>query len=250
MPDSPGPGRPLRLLVTGATPASAADGAPTDNGGGFLVEAQPKDDATVEELARQHAEDVHARTPANKLCTGAWTHAVSTVTFQRATGGTLAWGFKLSHTARTDLGPTVTVSMPYAYVNGKAISPPYGPHTAVNTTAHGPRARSRDSPGFPPPLVRSSGETCGARRRRHPPSSVVPACHDETLTAMVKRLNKLADIRVRQTPVRRDDGAPCPYAHAGRGTRRARFPRRATHRDRPLQSAAAIAPYVRPSRQS
>ncbi|MEU2491054.1 hypothetical protein [Streptomyces sp. NPDC007883] len=121
------------LLVNGATPASAADGAPADNGGGFLVEAQPKEDATVEELARRHAEDVHARTPANKLCTGAWTHAVSTVTFQRATGGTLAWGFKLSRTARTNLGPTVTVSMPYAYVNGKAVNPPYGPHTAVNT---------------------------------------------------------------------------------------------------------------------
>ncbi|MFC5804781.1 hypothetical protein [Streptomyces formicae] len=121
------------LLTTGAAPASAVDESPSDNGGSFLTEAQPKDDATAAELARQRAGEVHARTPASKLCTGTWTHAVSTVTFQRATGGTLAWGFKLSHTARANLGPTVTVTMPYAYVNGKAVNPPYGPHTALST---------------------------------------------------------------------------------------------------------------------
>lgn len=122
------------LLTTGGTAtASAAENSPTDNGGGFLTEAQPKDAAAVAELAQQRAEEVHARTPANKLCTGTWTHAVSTVTFQRAAGGTLALGFKLSNTARANLGPTVTVTMTYSYVNGKAINPPYGPHTAIST---------------------------------------------------------------------------------------------------------------------
>lgn len=122
------------LLTTATAPASAtaADG-PSDNGGAFLTQTTPKDAATVEKLARERAEEVHARTPANKLCTGTWTHAVSTVTFQRASGGTLAWGFKLSNTARANLGPTVTVTMPYAYVNGKAVNPPYGPHTAIST---------------------------------------------------------------------------------------------------------------------
>ncbi|WP_225802342.1 hypothetical protein [Streptomyces sp. NK15101] len=113
------------LRTMAATPASAAD-EPADNGGGFLAQSEPKDAATVEEPARERAEEVHVRTPANKLCTGTWTHAVSTVTFQRASGGTLA-------TARANLGSPVTVAMPYAYVNGKAITPPYGPHTAIST---------------------------------------------------------------------------------------------------------------------
>ncbi len=68
-------------------------------------------------------------TPSNKLCTGTWKHKVSTVTFQRGRGGTLAWSFKLSHTTRSALGSPVTVGMPYAYVNGKAINPPYHAHT-------------------------------------------------------------------------------------------------------------------------
>ncbi|KQX57465.1 MULTISPECIES: hypothetical protein [unclassified Streptomyces] len=76
---------------------------------------------------------VHARTAANKLCTGTWAHAASTVTFQRAPGGTLAGGFKPSNTARANLGSPVTVTMPYAYVNGRAVNPPYSPHTAVST---------------------------------------------------------------------------------------------------------------------
>lgn len=120
------------LLALAAAPASAAD-EPSDSGGGFLTQTTLKDAATVGELARERAEEVHARTPANKLCTGTWTHAVSTVTFQRASGGTLAWGFKLSNTARANLGSPVTVTMPYAYVNGKAVTPPYGPHTAIST---------------------------------------------------------------------------------------------------------------------
>ncbi|MFD9818908.1 hypothetical protein [Streptomyces violascens] len=121
------------LLATAAAPASADEAPSPQNGGGFLTTAQPKDEAAIAKLAEEKAEEIHLSTPANKLCTGAWTHPVSTVTFQRATGGTLAWGFKLSNTARANLGPTVTVTMPYAYVNGKSINPPYGPHTAIST---------------------------------------------------------------------------------------------------------------------
>ncbi|MFH8749200.1 hypothetical protein ACH4GK_21140 [Streptomyces rimosus] len=120
------------LTTTLAAPAGAAE-APADNGGAYLSRPVPKDPVEAANLARERAEAVHLRTPANKLCTGTWKHAVSTVTFQRAHGGTLAWGFKLSHTSRANLGSPVVVSMPYAYVNGKSINPPYSPHTAVNT---------------------------------------------------------------------------------------------------------------------
>lgn len=49
--------------------------------------------------------------------------------FQRAPGGTLAWGFWLTDVAKANLGPVATVSMSYAYVNDRAINPPYAPHT-------------------------------------------------------------------------------------------------------------------------
>ncbi|WP_158708619.1 hypothetical protein [Streptomyces bikiniensis] len=132
-----------------AASASAVD-EPSDDGGGFLARNEPKDAATVEEPARERAEDVHVRTPANKLCTGTWTHAVSTVTFQRASGGTLARGLELSHTARANLGSPVTVTMPYAYVNGKAVNPPYGPHTAISTyNFHGSMNKYQHVGGVP-----------------------------------------------------------------------------------------------------
>ncbi|ANZ35884.1 hypothetical protein BBK82_07095 [Lentzea guizhouensis] len=63
------------------------------NGGGTFTLAPGEDDAVAAQRAAQHAEQGHAMTPANNLCTGTWNHAVSTVTFQRAPGGTLAWGF-------------------------------------------------------------------------------------------------------------------------------------------------------------
>ncbi|MFG2848186.1 hypothetical protein ACGF12_34210 [Kitasatospora sp. NPDC048296] len=86
----------------------------------------------VAAAAAAKAAVVHARTQANTMCTGTWTHPVSTVQFQRARGGTLAWSFKLSGAAKSALGPVVTVTMPYSYVNGRAINPPYGPHTQPN----------------------------------------------------------------------------------------------------------------------
>ncbi|MEU4113452.1 hypothetical protein AB0F71_02995 [Kitasatospora sp. NPDC028055] len=84
------------------------------------------------EVEAARAAVVHARTPANTMCSGTWTHPVSTVQFQRASGGTLAWSFKLSNAAKSALGPVVTVTMPFSYVNGKAVNPPYHPHTEPN----------------------------------------------------------------------------------------------------------------------
>ncbi|MEV5142051.1 hypothetical protein AB0K71_05300 [Streptomyces syringium] len=118
------------LLLAGAGAAAAAPADEQDNGGVFLTgnTGTGNDTDQVAELAKQ----AHIRTPADKLCTGTWTHQVSTVSFQRAAGGTLAWSFKLSNQSRAALGPTVNVSMPYSYLNGKAINPPYGPHTEPN----------------------------------------------------------------------------------------------------------------------
>lgn len=114
-----------------SAPASAADqvtGTPGNSGGFFTVAPGTTEKQIAARVAEQ-AKAIHARTPANGLCTGTWNHAVSAVQFQRATGGTLAWGFWFTTQAITILGPTVTVSMPYAYVNGAAINPPYQPHT-------------------------------------------------------------------------------------------------------------------------
>ncbi|MET8630147.1 hypothetical protein ABZW30_41620 [Kitasatospora sp. NPDC004669] len=118
------------LLAVGAAPASAAAPDAQANGGGFRTVAASEGLTADSPAARALA--VHLRTPANTLCTGTWTHAVSTVQFQRSPGGTLAWSFKLSNTAKAALGPAVTVTMPYSYVNGRAINPPYHPHTEPN----------------------------------------------------------------------------------------------------------------------
>ncbi len=75
----------------------------------------------------------YVSTPVGDSCSGAWVSEVSTVTFQRAPEGTLAWGFRLSNQARALLGVVVTVTMPFAYVNGRPVSPPYGPHMEENT---------------------------------------------------------------------------------------------------------------------
>lgn len=123
----------LAVLAAGAAllgvVAPAQADTPGANSGGTFTVAPGEDDAVIAQRIAQHAEQVHVQTPANKLCTGTWNHAVSTVTYQRAPGGTLAWGFWLTNTAKANLGPVATVSMPYAYVNGKAINPPYSPHT-------------------------------------------------------------------------------------------------------------------------
>jgi hypothetical protein len=79
------------------------------------------------------AEALSPATPGNGLCTGTWTNVVANVTFQRSTGGSLTWGFKLTRVAIGKLGGIVEVTMPTATVNGHAINPPYSPHTEPST---------------------------------------------------------------------------------------------------------------------
>lgn len=55
-------------------------------------------------------------------------HDISIVSFQRARTGRLNWGFQLTQEARAYLGPLVTVSIPYAALNGRPILSPYSPH--------------------------------------------------------------------------------------------------------------------------
>lgn len=104
------------FLVAGLTaPASAAAGARQAAAPGSI-----RSSATPQ-------------TSANGLCTGTFTNKVANVPFQRSKAGSLTWGFKLTKIAIEKLGPVVTVSMPTATVNGKAINPPYTPHTEVST---------------------------------------------------------------------------------------------------------------------
>jgi hypothetical protein len=72
-------------------------------------------------------------TPADDLCTGRWGGGHADVYFRRDTYGRLYWDFYLTSTARSELGSPVTVSMPFTYVNGNPINPPYQPHTRENT---------------------------------------------------------------------------------------------------------------------
>ncbi|MEU6974136.1 hypothetical protein AB0A71_41775 [Kitasatospora aureofaciens] len=112
--------------------AVSSDDVATDTPDDPDVVVASEESTSEAAAAAVKAATVHARTPANTLCTGTWTHPVSTVQFQRARGGTLAWSFKLSNAAKSALGPVVTVTMPFSYVNGRAINPPYGPHTQPN----------------------------------------------------------------------------------------------------------------------
>ena len=63
----------------------------------------------------------------NGLCSGWWYWPTGNVYFWTASGR-LNWDFYLPAAAQGELGPFVTVSMPYALVNGHAINPPYAPH--------------------------------------------------------------------------------------------------------------------------
>lgn len=75
------------------------------------------------------AEPATPQTPKNGQCAGNWGNVVANVLFQRAKTGGLAWGFFLTKVAREKLGAVVTVTMPVATINNKAINPPYSPHT-------------------------------------------------------------------------------------------------------------------------
>jgi hypothetical protein len=72
-------------------------------------------------------------TPSDTLCTGTWNGTTATVIYRRSPDGRLDWSFFISNQTRLFLGPTVAVSMPFAYVNGLAINPPYQEHDEVNT---------------------------------------------------------------------------------------------------------------------
>ena len=72
-------------------------------------------------------------TPRTGLCTGEWANGISDVFYKRGTSGRLYWDFYLTKIAIARLGPAVVVDMTFASVNGKAINPPYGSHTARAT---------------------------------------------------------------------------------------------------------------------
>jgi len=73
------------------------------------------------------------QTSANGLCTGTFAGPVSNISLQRSKAGSLTWAFRLTKIAIEKLGPVVEVTLPTATVNGKAINPPYSPHTKVST---------------------------------------------------------------------------------------------------------------------
>ncbi|MDJ0465461.1 hypothetical protein [Streptomyces sp. H27-C3] len=121
----------LAVLVGGlSTPAHAAESANTGEFISIPVGESTAD--TVKRVATRSAV-LHVRTPADKKCTGVWKHAVSNVDYDRTPSGTLRWGFKLTARARAALGSVAAVSMPYAYVNDKAINPPYQLHRKLST---------------------------------------------------------------------------------------------------------------------
>ncbi|WP_159046350.1 hypothetical protein [Streptomyces sp. MMG1121] len=65
--------------------------------------------------------------------------------FQRASGGTLGSGFKLTNIAKANLGFPVTVTMPYAYVNGTAAAPGTSSSSAA-CKEHRPHPSCRAAP--------------------------------------------------------------------------------------------------------
>lgn len=73
---------------------------------------------------------MHASASGSSLdpCRGVWPQTHSTVNFRRSLDGTPSWGLKLTAAGKRLLGPVVLVSMPFAFVNGRAINPPYAPH--------------------------------------------------------------------------------------------------------------------------
>lgn len=110
---------PAGLSVTYPPDPGAAQNAAGDG----LPEAQAQ---------AQGGPRVSAAAAGLRNCQGAFYNVVSNVYF-RMLSGRLNWDFYLTHEARALLGSPVTVSMPFALINGRAINPPYGPHTRPNT---------------------------------------------------------------------------------------------------------------------
>ncbi|MGW7090156.1 hypothetical protein ACWGH2_42615 [Streptomyces sp. NPDC054871] len=121
------------LLAGGSIPAHAAESHRETNVGELISIADGEAPAVTYARVQQRAEEIHARTAADKKCTGVWKHSVANVDWDRTSAGTVRWNFKLTARTRTKLGPAVTVSMPNAWVNNHAINAPYGPHPRAST---------------------------------------------------------------------------------------------------------------------
>jgi hypothetical protein len=67
-------------------------------------------------------------TPADSQCTGMWHNSAVDVQYRTDFSGRVYWDTWLSAEAYAAHTSPVTVTMPYAYVNGQPINPPYGPH--------------------------------------------------------------------------------------------------------------------------
>ena len=73
-------------------------------------------------------------TPADTLCTGTWIPGGNAnVIYRRSPDGRLDWSFLLTNKSKLFLGPTVAVNMPFAYLNGQPINPPYQEHVESNS---------------------------------------------------------------------------------------------------------------------
>jgi hypothetical protein len=105
------------------TPSASATVIDDVNGGHFVGDAQPGS-----RPADRSPADAASAAAATSTCSGWFHHAVSNVYFYKV-GARLFWDFYLTNAAQTFLGPTVTVSMPFAYINGRPINPPYAPHS-------------------------------------------------------------------------------------------------------------------------
>lgn len=140
-------------------PRSSTSSSPTvngDNGGSFGLLP-----------ARSSSSSALSTTPqvSTNSCSGWWVNSVASVVFQETNlGGTaraVAWGFFLSNQARSYLGPVVTVSMPFTYVNGVGINSSYAPHTEnVAYNFHASLSRYVILGAFHPTLIQlQAGDT-------------------------------------------------------------------------------------------
>lgn len=113
----------LTLFLSNLNPANAQD---NNNGGDFLDSETNMSSSNIES-------DMSVSASSTPSCNNVFTHTVATVPMQvaKVTGDyrALSWGFNLTTTSKRLLGPIVIVSMPSATINGRAINPPYSPHT-------------------------------------------------------------------------------------------------------------------------
>jgi hypothetical protein len=111
-----------------AIAASPNATAPPPNGGGFVTGASLPSGNGAPVLS-PGASPFNAATG---RCNDWFDQAVSNVYFHTV-GYRLYWDFYLTTAAQGDLGSPVEVTMPQAQVNGRAIQPPYSPHTEASS---------------------------------------------------------------------------------------------------------------------